>query len=138
MSPSYLVGPYRPFKPDPGVLHGSRFQNLSLSKILTVRCASSRALCWRGMKSREVTPAAEEPLPLSHPTNQAVATESVTDQLSQRTARLRLEVRAAEEALLEEAVSSSAVLAERVARLEDELAAKGRELEAERSKVCQL
>ena len=43
-----------------------------------------------------------------------------------------------EEALLEEAVSSSAVLAERVARLEDELAAKGRELEAERSKVCQL
>ena len=87
---------------------------------------------------REVTPAAEEPLPLSHPTNQAVATESVTDQLSQRTARLRLEVRAAEEALLEEAVSSSAVLAERVTRLEDELAAKGRELEAERSKVCQL
>ena len=47
------------------------------------------------MESREVTPAAEEPLPLSHPTNQAVATESVTDQLSQRTARLRLEVRAA-------------------------------------------
>ena len=80
----------------------------------------------------------EEPLPLSHPTSQAVASESVTDQLSQRTARLRLEVRAAEEALLEEAVSSSAVLAERVARLEDELAAKGRELEAERSKVCQL
>ena len=89
-------------------------------------------------ESREVTPAAEEPLPLSHPTNQAAASESVTDQLSQRTARLRLEVRAAEEALLEEAVSSSAVLAERVARLEDELAAKGRELEAERSKVCQL
>ena len=78
--------------------------------------------------------AAEEPLPLSHPTNQAVASESVTDQLSQRTARLRLEVRAAEEALLQREVAE----AERVARLEDELAAKGRELEAERSKVWQL
>ena len=86
------------------------------------------------MKSREVTPGAEEPLPLSHPTSQAVASESVTDRLSQRTARLRLEVRAAEEALLQREVAE----AERVARLEDELAAKGRELEAERSKVCQL
>ena len=77
------------------------------------------------MKSREVTPAAEEPLPLSHPTNQAVASESVTDQLSQRTARLRLEVRAAEEALLEEAVSSSAVLAERVEAIHHLLARSG-------------
>jgi hypothetical protein len=87
------------------------------------------------MDPHAATPrAAEEPLPLSHPTNQAVASESVTDQLSQRTARLRLEVRAAEEALLQREVAE----AERVARLEDELAAKGRELEAERSKVRQL
>ena len=73
------------------------------------------------MKSREVTPAAEEPLPLSHPTNQAVASESVTDQLSQRTARLRLEVRAAEEALLERRVVElqGAELLVRLARQRD-------------------
>lgn len=129
MSPSHLVGPSRPFKHDPGVLHGSRFQNISM---YTYSVYSRSPLIFLPRdESALVARAAEEPLPLSHPTNQAVASESVTDQLSQRTARLRLEVRAAEEALLQEAL-------QRVARLEDELAAKGRELEAERSKVCQL
>ena len=86
-------------------------------------------------RMREATAA---PVPLSHPTNQVVASEAFIDPLPQRTARLRLEVRAAEEVLLQREAAET----ERVARLEDELAAarllgdeQGRELEAERSKV---
>ena len=84
-------------------------------------------------RMREATAA---PVPLS--TNQVVASEAFIDPLPQRMARLRLEVRAAEEVLLQREAAET----ERVARLEDELAAarllgdeQGRELEAERSKV---
>ena len=92
-------------------------------------------------------PDAPPPPQLPRPQQQAQqlppSEPSGIEPLLERTARLRLEVRAAEQELLHREVRREAADAERVAQLEDELTAarrhsdeQRRELEAERGKAC--